>query len=152
MIFDRIDRIGLYRNISPAMETAVSFITGLAAPSLPFGDFTVEDGRVYGFCRYFDLKPEGRLRYESHRRYIDIQYLLEGCEEMLCADTGSLGILSSYDPEKDIAFHEDAGRFVRLTLHPGDFAVFFPADAHKPCCAAEGCERSRKIVVKVAAE
>ena len=37
-----------------------------------------------------------------------------------------------------------------MLLHPGEFAVFFPQDAHRPCIKSEGSDETvRKAVVKV---
>ena len=150
MIFDRIENIKLYGALSPGMEKAVTYLKQAAERPIDLGEFEIDGKKVYGFCRYFDLNHENNLRYESHRRYIDIQYMAEGCEEILCAPASTTGITIPYDAEKDIAFHNDAERCIRLKLHTGDFAVFYPWDAHKPCCRADGQTKSKKIVLKIA--
>lgn len=152
MIFDTLANLCAYCGISPSMDTAIAYIRGLPLENLPLGDFSVEGTRVYGFYRAFPLKAEAALLFENHRRYIDIQCVLSGCEEILCAQADTLPLATAYDAEKDIAFFKDGPNATRLVLTPGTFAIFFPWDAHKPCCVADACTQSHKLVIKVAME
>ena len=86
-------------------------------------------------------------KWEAHRKYIDIQYVLSGRERMGYSNTGKLKALTQYDEEKDYALYKGKGEM--LTFTSGTFAVFFPEDAHMPCIKAENNEEVRKVVVKV---
>ena len=57
---------------------------------------------------------------------------------------------AAYDSEKDIEFLTGEGVF--FTMNQGDFAVFFPDDAHMPGMTATSPMAVRKAVVKVLAE
>ena len=50
-----------------------------------------------------------------------------------------------YDAEKDIEFFEDVPDSY-VTVLPGEFAVFFPEDAHAPLI---GTGEVHKVVIKV---
>ncbi len=152
MIVDRIEHIGLYASLLPALGTAAGFLQSVRASGLADGDLSIDGERVFGFVRDFALSGEGELRYESHRRYIDIQYVLGGGEEILCARTEELSVTTPYDADRDIAFHGDARAFTRIVVREGEFALFFPWDAHKPCCRTEGYAQSRKLIIKISAE
>ena len=54
-----------------------------------------------------------------------------------------------FQEESDIGFYQNGCRCQTLSFAPGDFAVFFPEDAHKPCCRS-GAPACRKLIVKVA--
>lgn len=92
-------------------------------------------------------------RFESHRRYIDIQVSLTGGEIIDWAPEGALPIEVDFQAGGDIAFHRaPAAPAASLRLVPGSFAIFFPGEAHRPLCALEsGPDRVRKVVFKVAA-
>ena len=58
-------------------------------------------------------------------------------------------VANEYDPKIDCAFYSGDGN--KAVLKQGEFMVFFPQDAHKPCVMSEE-NRSRKVVVKVMLE
>jgi YhcH/YjgK/YiaL family protein len=84
---------------------------------------------------------------EAHRKYIDIQFVIAGDEEMgwrALADCQDLA--HPYSEERDIMFfHDRPERWFRVP--PGHFAVFFPDDAHAPLA---GAGNIHKAIVKVA--
>lgn len=91
-------------------------------------------------------------RFESHRRYIDIQVPLEGGEVMEWTPVTGLTVQLDFQPDGDIAFYHPPERPVtRLAVLPDFAAVFFTSDAHKPVLHL-GATASpyRKLVFKVA--
>ena len=110
---------------------------------IPNGTYQLEDGAYYNVVTPTLCPAEGR-EFESHKQYIDIQYILEGTEQIEYADLQNLTVTQPYKEEGDCAL--ETGKGVLLTLNAGDFAIFCPEDAHKPCCG-EGT--SRKVIVKV---
>ncbi len=62
-----------------------------------------------------------------------------------------LAVVQDFEPDNDIRFHAEPAHLTRLLVLSEHFTVFFPDDAHKPCCQAEGHPVPfRKIVFKVA--
>ena len=88
---------------------------------------------------------------EAHRKYIDIQFTVFGCEDIgwrqiqKCAQ-----VVKPYDADRDIAFFSDAPE-AWVDVPTGTFAVFFPEDAHAPLAAVAGTELL-KAVMKVAVQ
>lgn len=75
-------------------------------------------------------------RLEAHRRYIDIQLVLEGTERISWrARRDCRNAIQSYDPDRDIEFYSDPPS-TWIDLQPGEFAIFFPDDAHAPLAGA----------------
>ena len=97
----------------------------------------------------YDTAPSTEKRFESHLRYIDIQYIVDGKERMLHAAADTLKVDTPYNDEKDVAFYTDPEVSSSCLLLPGHFAIFFPADGHKPGVMAGGRDAVRKVVVKV---
>ena len=148
MIFDRIDNAGRYRGLSENFQKAFDFLSGLDLSGLPDGKLNIDGEEVTGSVSSPPLRnPEDAL-FEAHRRYADIQLILEGSEKMLVTDVSPLIPDAPFQEESDIGFYRDGARAVTLSFAPGDFAVFFPEDAHKPCCRDRD-PFSRKLVIKV---
>jgi biofilm protein TabA len=94
------------------------------------------------------LRPEGF--FESHRRYIDVQVIVQGIEAMEVAEISRLTITQPYREERDVAKYADVNEASRLIMRAGDVAVFFPDDGHMPSLRLEGHPiLVRKTVVKV---
>jgi biofilm protein TabA len=93
------------------------------------------------------IRPQDACRLETHRRYIDVQYVVRGRERMGYAPALTL-TPGPYDEERDVQFHQ--GRADFLLLREGMFAVMLPGDGHMPGVAVDNQpEPVKKIVVKV---
>lgn len=69
---------------------------------------------------------------EVHRRYIDIHVPVDADEVIGWLPTADAQkVKDSYDEQLDRAFYTDAPREY-FTLHPGEFAIMTPDDAHAP--------------------
>jgi YhcH/YjgK/YiaL family protein len=85
------------------------------------GKYTIADGITANVQRY-ETKPVAECRPESHEKYVDIQYIVEGEEYMgWCPLSPDLQVSEAYDAAKDVGFfcapgtgqrhRADAGRF-----------------------------------------
>lgn len=92
-------------------------------------------------------RPEGF--FESHRKYIDVQVIVEGEEQMEVEDVSRLTVTDAYNPERDLIKYADTAVASVLHMQTGDVAVFFPADGHMPSLHWRGTGLVRKTVVKV---
>lgn len=120
-------------------------------------DGTVElDGRkVYVMVQSGETAGDTAEKMELHRKYIDIQYVIDGSEGMICAiDDGRMNVVHPYDDEKDYLLVSTPAEILRLDMQPGMFAVFAPQDAHngKMASASKGPMFIRKAVAKIAVE
>lgn len=90
--------------------------------------------------------PAEKQVLEVHRDYIDVQILLEGKETIgWKALEDAKEETKAYDKEGDCALYSDKPT-AWLLLEPGQFAIFFPEDAHAPVIG-EG--KIRKMIAKV---
>jgi YhcH/YjgK/YiaL family protein len=118
-------------------------------PSLADGRHDVDGDEVFALVSTYPTGPATEKRFETHRVYLDLQYVAAGAERILHAPAEGLAVEVPYDEAKDIAFHAEPKASSSLLLRAGDLAVFHPADAHKPGCMAGGRDEVRKVVVKV---
>ncbi len=94
-------------------------------------------------------KNEEDARFEAHKNYIDIQYVISGVEQMSVAPYSALdSITVAYDPTKEVEFMT-----VKESKHfkatPENFFIFFPSDIHRPGLKVGENTMVKKIVVKV---
>jgi YhcH/YjgK/YiaL family protein len=97
----------------------------------------------------YNTLPEDECRFESHKRYIDLQYCINGGEKIAWQLTSKLSPEGDYDPKKDFQFYGPAPSSTTLTLSPGCFAVFFPEDGHRPKQNDGANQSVWKLVVKI---
>jgi YhcH/YjgK/YiaL family protein len=107
---------------------------------------------VFALEQVYQSKPKAEGRMEAHRAHIDLQAIVEGEELMEMTATGTLSeVLEDALESRDVAYYADGPTASVLHCGPGDIAVFFPADAHKPSLAVDDKPAIvRKTVVKVA--
>lgn len=103
-----------------------------------------------------DTKPRRELRPESHRRYIDVQFLAAGGPEEIgwYPDLGdNTAAENLLDTPRDICFWAESKTALesRIRMAQGGYAVFFPWDLHIPAIQVGGeAAHIKKIVIKVA--
>ena len=150
MIFDTLDHIDIYEGIHPGVMQGLRLLRSLDFDSLEDGSYEVEGERLFYSLATYETKQDNQTP-ETHRRYIDIQYMVRGEELVgLCRQDELTGVVEAY-PERDIWLNR--GRTDRMRLTQGSFMVLWPSDPHAPGIAAgEGSALCRKCVMKVLAD
>ena len=118
-------------------------------PAAADGRHPIDGDDVFALVSSYETGPSTEKQFESHRVYIDLQYLAAGNERILHAPAAALSVQTLYDEAADITFYAEPPFASSLLMRTGDLAVFFPEDAHKPGCMAGGRHAVRKVVVKV---
>lgn len=130
--------------------SAMKFLERASHERLPDGRYEIEGSLVFALVSSYKSRPLEECRFESHMKFLDIQFIMSGREEIRVTDTANLTVKDPYAGEKDVCFYEAGKTAHRLDMTPGDFAVLFPEDAHMPgIAAAGGPEDVRKVVVKI---
>lgn len=115
----------------------------------PDGTYTVEGKQVFYMLSTNQTQPMHERRSEFHKQYIDIQLVLSGDEVMAVGPLPDMH--TDYPPAApDLFFVPDVMPDNQMTLHAGDFALFYPGELHRPlCAAAQGASVVRKAVIKI---
>ena len=129
MIYDQIKNLSSYRQILPGIAAVESFLRDTDILTLEAGKIQLGGGVVCNVNRY---EPKVESKWEAHRNYIDLQYVVRGAETMVYASLDDALDADEYNAEKDLQFFGGAGRAVTMTFRDGDFALFFPQDVHMP--------------------
>jgi YhcH/YjgK/YiaL family protein len=150
MIFDQIGNAHFYRALHPRLSAALDYLSSVDA-SVPDGVHHLDGNDLIARVQSYDTVDEAAQRWESHRSYIDVQAVLTGEEQILCAPIDHLEGGTSYDSANDlINYTRSSADPIRLTLRPGDFAIFFPHDGHMPGVRVRTPVAVKKIVLKIA--
>ena len=147
MIFDKIENLKRYGALIPNIDKVAAFIEK--------GNYDFGGGiqQLNGDALYVSPfegvgKERHEAKLEAHRKYIDLQLLISGSEEIGWSPLSTCHHeVAPYSQEKDIVFYKDPVRDY-LKLSPGYFAVFFPEDAHAPLVGDE----IQKLVFKFSVE
>lgn len=128
---------------------AVEFLKENDLMKLAEGRHEVTDDGVYANVQTYLTKDTAP--FENHRRYIDVQCVVSGEEDIFISGIHDCtGRLSDYDGATDIEFFADAAHSRKVRADRGNFLILFPGEAHRPCISTNGKRTHvRKIVVKV---
>ena len=108
-------------------------------------------GGIFAMEQVYHAKPREEGFFESHRKYIDVQVVVEGVELMEVEEISRLKVTQDYDAERDfIKYAIEVPDAAKLILGAGGVALFFPTDGHMPSLRVAGRPTLvRKTVVKV---
>lgn len=149
MIADKIENANFYTHLSPAIAEAFQILKKSDFSDTPDGRYEIDGDRIYYILQRYQTKPFEQGKLETHRKYIDIQFVAAGCETIGYAPADGLKIADAYNSEKDIAFYHTPADTTQLKLEAGMFCIFFPHDAHLPCRHTDKPSDVTKIVIKV---
>lgn len=146
MIIDRLDQLPRYVALNPHFATAVAVLNRTNLSSLSTGRLEVDGLRVYAEIINGPGRERNAAPLETHDRYIDIHYLVEGNEEIGWTARSELrSPQPKANPDADVIFYDDEPE-TWVSLSPGTFAICFPEDGHAPMVSTTAI---RKVVVKV---
>ena len=148
MIKDTLNYIEFYKKLSPNMATAIEYLVNTDFSQLEPGRYAVSGDDVYVLVSQSTTRPLSEGKWESHRKYIDIQCVISGREQIGYANIDQMQVVQPYDDDKDILFLDGPGDD-ELVLMPGDFTILWPQDAHRPGIAVSEPAAVKKAVVKV---
>jgi len=111
--------------------------------------YDIEGTNLYAPISEYYSKKEEDARYESHQKYIDIQYVISGKELIGITKIDDINeVLQTYDATSDIMFMS-VNKIVNHKADPGRFFIFFPSDVHRPGLRDGDSTLVKKVVVKV---
>ena len=160
-LYGSLETIRAQAPILPGFAAAFSYVEELLRPgsaaqqrirSIAAGNTQKVDlgEGVFAVEQVFESKARVEGFFESHRKYIDVQVVVEGEELMELADIARMKIRQPYDAERDLIVYEDNADACVLRVFPGQVAVYFPVDVHMPTLRVRATPvLVRKTVVKI---
>ena len=137
MVIDDLKNAALYVGMHPRMKDAFRYLQKTDFSKIEPGRYEIDGADLFVLIQHYDPKLREKARWEAHRKYIDVQYVLSGSELFGYAPLERLSSVA-YDEAKD--FHElkwqwgfspGAGRdffdsFPSGCAHAGDCWAGFP--------------------------
>jgi YhcH/YjgK/YiaL family protein len=148
MILDSIANREIYEPLGRRFAAGLNWLSTFDA-ALGDGRIAIDGDDLFALVQSYATTPGSEKRFESHRRYADIQFVASGRERILHTDTDALTVRTEYDSQSDILFYDEPGASSSILLGPGHFTILWPGDAHKPGCMAGGRDEVKKVVIKV---
>jgi biofilm protein TabA len=134
MILAALAHSARYAGLHPRFGAAFAWCASSAAAAAD-GRYQLAGEQLLVIVESGTTVASAHKRFESHRRYIDIQVNLAGGEIMEWLPTAGLAVEDDFAADGDVRFYAQPQRPpTRLLVEPGHFAIFYPEDAHKPCC------------------
>lgn len=151
MIVSDLEHIERQLPMTASFKKAIEFLRRPESSALPDGRVDVDGDFVFALPQRYETALAETPRFEHHRKYIDIQFIVSGEEIIGWAPAERMTVTEAYDPGKDIAFGTaKAGETTPVCLRAGQMAILFPEDGHAPRLAAGEPSAVHKIVMKVA--
>lgn len=138
-------------NLTERVKLGLDYLENTDFSIVENGKYEILDNEVFAIVQDYTSKPLAEGKFEAHRKYTDIQYIIEGEEQIGVSDIRNFTESTQYDSEKDIIFLTPKANITPevIILKEKEFAVFTPNDAHMPSIAVKTANFVRKVVVKV---
>jgi len=147
MILSALPHAARHVSLHPLFAPAFEYIRHTDLFALEPGRYPISGDQLFAIVERAPAKIKEMAKLEAHRKYIDIQLVLEGDEHMGWKPLADcLNPIGEYSEEKDIRFFHDAPT-AWVPVPPHHFCIFFPEDAHAPLV---GSGTIRKVIFKVA--
>ena len=149
VIINKLQHAERYYNMHPAFEKAFAFLRQDGLADLPAGRQQIDGDSLFCIISKGPGRSRAEAKLEAHRKFIDIQYIIAGTDEMgLKPITACKLTDTGYDAEKDIEFFKDQPDSWK-PVPAGSFVIFFPENAHAPLVSSG---EVHKVVLKIAVE
>jgi biofilm protein TabA len=135
-------------NASKAVwDKVFAFMKNQDLKNLAPGNYPIDDKNAYASITNNPSKTFEDAKWESHQKYIDLQYVIKGEEKIGVAPVSTATVIKPYNPAKDAANYTADGTY--YIAKPSQFFLFFPPDAHRPNIKVDGYDTVKKLVIKI---
>ena len=144
---DQIEFAKQYHANKAYWDAAFAFMRDKNLRDLPPGKYSIDGDKVFATITYAPSKEFDQSAWESHRKYIDLQYVIKGKEKIGVSPLADATVVKPYDETRDGANYTAGGKFYIAT--PKEFFLFFPNDVHRPNIKVPGYDTVKKLVIKI---
>ena len=147
MILDRIEHMNTYAHVHADLPKVLAALAAMDIAKLESGRYPVADSEAFILIQRYTSRNRAQSVWESHRKFIDVQYVVAGEELMGYQTIDTLSVSKPYDASSDAALYTGEG----LMIHAGagTVALFFPQDGHMPGVAVDAGIPMLKVVAKL---
>lgn len=147
MIKDQLINAETYYALSDNLKKGFEWLKAQDLVNIKPDKYSIYGERVFANVQEYNTKDEAK--YETHRKYIDIQYMIRGSEFVGVLAKSDCKTCVEYNSETDLEFMDNLKKDEYVSLNEGEFVVLFPHDAHKPSINPAEKLFVKKVIVKV---
>ena len=147
MILDTLENFGKYAALNPLFPKVLEYLQNTDLMAHEPGRVNIDGNKLFVNHNVAKGKSVDQARMETHNAMIDIQIPLS-CAEVMGYTPRQYLPNAEYDAAKDITFYLDRPEQY-ITVHPGEFVIFFPEDGHAPNITP--IPEYKKVIFKVKA-
>ena len=147
MILDTLENFGKYVSLNPLFPKVLEYLQNTDLMAQEPGCVNIDGNKLFVNHNVAKGKTVDQARMETHNAMIYIQIPLS-CPEVIGYIPRQYLSRAEYDATKDITFYLDRPEQY-ITVHPGEFVIFFPEDGHAPCISP--VPEYKKVIFKVKA-
>ncbi len=145
MIIDKLSNAEKYISLHKDFELVFDFLKTHDLSKLECGRHELRGTEVFFNLQEYETKQTQKL--EAHRKYIDIQVVVNGEEYMGYTNIDNTTVSEEYNEEKDVMFLN--GKVDKLLADNTVFLIFFPQDAHMPALSVKENKKVKKAIFKI---
>ena len=147
MIKDKLSNANRYYSLSQGIKEGLEYLQANDISKMEDGKYEIIGDKLFINVNSYTSKDSAD--WESHTKYIDIQFVKIGEEKIGICDRKDCINKISYDEQKDIEFLTgEKGDF--YTMESGDFMIIYPDEIHKPGIKVKENKYVKKAILKVA--
>ena len=147
MVTDSIKNIDQYVSLHKDFAKVAEVLKTLTVDS-PAGKIVIDEGNVWiNIATSNGLDESVKNRFEAHKDFIDIHYIITGSENFGYGNISHLEITEPYNSENDVEFLK--GDITPVIMKKGDFCIVYPQDAHIPAMKKTSSETLIRVVAKI---
>jgi biofilm protein TabA len=149
--FENINELGL---VFDYLDQAIKSNTEVNTRILSMGCDQYEKIKItsdiFAIEQSYSTQKSEKLFFESHIKYVDVQFLISGREVIEVVHIDLLEVDSEYNGEGDYSLYKATPNSSKIIMRSGDLSVFFPKDGHMPGIQyGEESDVIHKTVVKI---
>lgn len=151
MIKDNLLHIDYYNYLSPGIYFGLKYLRDNDFTKMKNGKYEIKEGKAYAIVQDYQTKDLEEGKYEAHRKFFDIQFIVEGEEDVYVGDLENFEEATEYDKEKDIVFltSKNKDEIKKVTLKEKEYIVLTPKDVHMPSISTDNSKYVKKVVLKI---
>jgi biofilm protein TabA len=118
-----------YHNNKVVWDKVFLYLKNTNLDTLSAGKHPIDSAYAYASVTEAPSKELDKAGWESHKKYIDLQYVIKGKEQIGVENISKATVIKPYNESTDAASYIAQGTY--YNAGPGTFFLFFPEDVHR---------------------
>lgn len=148
-VTDKPEFVKQYKANKEEWDKAFAFLRDNNLDSLKTGNYVIDGKNVYADITDNPSSPLKEAKWHSHRQFCDIIYVIKGKESIGIAPIATAPIIIPFNGKGDSQFYNQEMKGNYYLSNPDTFFILLPTDVHRPFIKVEGCDRVKRIRIKI---